>query len=140
MVVALGELKFPLKYWLPGVPGVEVCGSLYVTGPVSVAKTRPESPAPEGPGRDLLVLRLAETSSGKPVCHWMMGKRLHPCVRRLGPFDQAWSKGRSQPPLKLNRWRISKSEEVRKTFLWKKGTSEFRLRKPEELSMVCDQV
>src|SRR5260370_40192721 len=109
-------------------------------GPVMAALTIPASPAPEGPGWVLRLDNCDKTSRGNPVYQLTMGYRLHPWVIRFGPLDHAWSKGRSQPPLKAIRWRTSKSDDPRKAFRSKTGICERRLRNPEELSMEGDEV
>src|SRR5579859_4655079 len=105
-----------------------------------LARTNSRSPAPDGPALQQVAFRLSKTSSGKPVRQLTIGNRLQPLVRRFGPFAHMVSKGRSHPPLKVMRWRISKSLEARNWLALKYGTCELRLRKPEPLSMLCDQV
>src|ERR1051325_11512876 len=100
----------------------------------------PASPTPEGPGSSDLVRSCAFTSSGNPVSQLMIGYKLQPFVKRLGPLAQASAKGRSQLPLKEMRCRTSKSEDARNRFRWKNGICELRFRNPEELSIECAQV
>src|SRR5208282_4404674 len=78
-----------------------------------LALARYASPAPEGPGSNGSVGRPALMLSGNPVRQLKMGYRLHPFTRRFGPDAQAWSKGKSHPPLKVSRCLTSKSDEPR---------------------------